>query len=247
MIKLERPPEPSQLAAEHDTLLQQFQADASQAVWNKDYIKRSLLLMSHNKCAYCETSLVAAAQYLEVEHFFAKSSHPELVLTWSNLLPACRRCNAAKSSYDVDIGMIVDPSTVDPRLHLRWHLYNFYPGTDVGHNTIDVLRLNDYQRQVTTRFEVGQAILQSIDQLDHAVREYDNNRGDTRRRNRILNMLDQLLYEASPKAAYAGTAATVLCNSSRWPTVLGELRRLAIWDDTYQQQHDAAASIAYPP
>ncbi|WP_270997396.1 HNH endonuclease, partial [Listeria seeligeri] len=59
---------------------------------------------------------------MEVEHFFAKKYHPERVLDWNNLLPACKRCNSNKGDWDVSLAdqMAIDPTIMDPKVHIRY-------------------------------------------------------------------------------------------------------------------------------
>ncbi len=51
----------------------------------------------HKKCAYCESNY-AATGYVEIEHYRPKSLYYWLAADWSNLLPACKRCNNGKLS-----------------------------------------------------------------------------------------------------------------------------------------------------
>jgi 5-methylcytosine-specific restriction endonuclease McrA len=54
---------------------------------------------AHGKCVYCE-SVLEVTGYLEVEHYVSKKHAPHLAFEWTNLLPACQRCNNAKSDQD---------------------------------------------------------------------------------------------------------------------------------------------------
>lgn len=70
-------------------------------------VQEQLILLYHNKCAYCESKLVAT--YQEIEHYRPKK-HPRsqqfhheggyywLAYSWDNLLLACRVCNNQKSA-----------------------------------------------------------------------------------------------------------------------------------------------------
>jgi 5-methylcytosine-specific restriction endonuclease McrA len=62
---------------------------------------------SHNKCAYCESPVNRAGYYLTMDHYRPKDklmdddSHPGyywLGYEWTNLLPACPKCNSKKSN-----------------------------------------------------------------------------------------------------------------------------------------------------
>ncbi len=58
-------------------------------------LKDALEELFGKKCAYCE-SLYEIAGYLEVEHYRPKKLYYWLAADWSNLLPACKRCNNGK-------------------------------------------------------------------------------------------------------------------------------------------------------
>jgi uncharacterized protein (TIGR02646 family) len=130
MIRLVARPCPPELTPEVQTALTaKYLADNTTAPWKKAYIEQELLLMSHDKCCYCECHIREESKYMEVEHFFAKRWHETQVLEWTNLLPACKRCNIRKSDHDCAIEPIIHPVQDDPRDHLKWRAYRFYEKT----------------------------------------------------------------------------------------------------------------------
>jgi len=74
-------------------------------------VRRHLERLYHGKCAYCETQV--AGSVLRVDHYRPKDKIKEdsthtgyywLGYEWSNLLPACEKCNRAKSnSFPIDV------------------------------------------------------------------------------------------------------------------------------------------------
>jgi uncharacterized protein (TIGR02646 family) len=73
---------------------------------------------SHGKCAYCE-SRTDVTGYLGIEHFAPKSSvHIDLAFEWTNLFPACHRCNVSKGEEDLG-AMLIRPDIDDPE-DLLW-------------------------------------------------------------------------------------------------------------------------------
>jgi uncharacterized protein (TIGR02646 family) len=58
-------------------------------------LKDALEAIFGKKCAYCESQYEIAG-YLEVEHYRPKKLYYWLAAEWSNLLPACKRCNNGK-------------------------------------------------------------------------------------------------------------------------------------------------------
>ncbi len=70
-------------------------------------VRKGLNELYHDKCAYCESDTRATAEF-RIDHYRPKSEvkeeprHPGyywLANEWSNLVPACERCNNAKSSF----------------------------------------------------------------------------------------------------------------------------------------------------
>jgi uncharacterized protein (TIGR02646 family) len=64
------------------------------AIWGK--AKSALAKMSHQKCAYCESS-INAERSAAVEHYKPKSLFPLLAYAWDNYFLGCGGCNGAKS------------------------------------------------------------------------------------------------------------------------------------------------------
>jgi len=58
-------------------------------------VKTELLAFFHNKCAYCETSLISPES---IDHFRpkAKDKYYWLAHEWTNFLPCCKKCQDAK-------------------------------------------------------------------------------------------------------------------------------------------------------
>jgi uncharacterized protein (TIGR02646 family) len=59
-------------------------------------VRNNLEKLYHGKCAYCETKV--AGSVLRIDHYRPKDKYYWLGYEWSNLLPACEKCNRAKSN-----------------------------------------------------------------------------------------------------------------------------------------------------
>jgi hypothetical protein len=141
MIQLDRTPKPIALTDELIlSLTTDYQKDNSKRVWAKDFITKALLAMSHYKCCYSECRLDEKSNYMEVEHFYAKSIYPEKVIEWENLLPSSKKCNGTKLSLDVVQTPIINPVLDKPKEHLYLKAFRFYGKSEKGENTIDFLR-----------------------------------------------------------------------------------------------------------
>jgi uncharacterized protein (TIGR02646 family) len=115
MIKLQAVAKPLQLTNEKVKQLTAEYKQSEKAVWKKTYITQTLLLMSFDKCCFCETKLNEESKYLEVEHFHPKSLYPDEVVSWTNLLPICKRCNGKKWNHDTKLEPIIHPVKDNPK------------------------------------------------------------------------------------------------------------------------------------
>lgn len=66
--------------------------DNAEKKYNHKTIKKDLIAMHHDKCAYCE-SKITHVDDANIEHFRPKSLFPEQCFQWENLLLGCSICN----------------------------------------------------------------------------------------------------------------------------------------------------------
>lgn len=88
-------------AAREDALREGGDHEVRGDIYSHDQVKAALEALFHDKCAYCETRIVAGSDW-DVEHFRPKGAvaerkgHPGyywLAYEWSNLYPSCGHCN----------------------------------------------------------------------------------------------------------------------------------------------------------
>jgi uncharacterized protein (TIGR02646 family) len=80
--------------------------DFSSHYYRHETVVRHLKELYHNKCAYCESSFGATGA-VRIDHYRPKDGIRDenhtgyywLGYEWSNLLPACEKCNGAKSNH----------------------------------------------------------------------------------------------------------------------------------------------------
>lgn len=245
MIKLTPEPRPNELTDELvEELTARFKTDDSLRVWNRKFITDALLRMSHGKCCYCECNITEESKYIEVEHFRCKSIYPDDVLLWPNLLPACKRCNAAKGDHDVENAPIVNPVTDEPREHLTFRVYRFYGKTEKGITTClpSVLNLNDRDRLQIKRFEIGSKIKEELDDLEEQI-----NDGLTtpRQWRRVAEKLRRLMRQGLPTEEYAATVSTEILREHSYRLIKAAFLTQNLWNEDFQTLEDDLSKIAY--
>ena len=236
MIKLDRTAKPVELTTELQvTLTDEFKL-TGKSVWNVDFIKKGLLGFSNDKCCYCEANINEESKYLEVEHFHHKDTYKDEVLEWENLLPSCKKCNGTKNDHDTKLEPIIDPSKIDPKNHLKYWRYRIKGSDDFGKLTVSVLKLNDQDRLVKKRFEIGNAIQEKLEQLNELADDYINGiQTSTRRKNRIVNGTKDLMREGLPTAIYSATSAAIILTDTEFEAIKGKLTVLGFWDAELSQ------------
>ena len=211
MIKLTRSAIPIELTdALVEKLTNEFKRKGT-SVWNKPFIKEKLLAFSYDKCCYCECYIQEESKYMEVEHFKPKHLFPDLVLDWLNLLPSCKRCNGRKGGKTINI---IDPTVIDPREHLSLKGFRLRPKTELGQATIDVVDLNDRNRLVRKRAEIGQKISTDLEVILIMLNEYSSSPQTERLSKAIYRRIRALLIVSQPYKEYCATAATSLLKDS---------------------------------
>lgn len=208
----------------------------SKAVWNIDWLKESLLHLSSYKCAYCECSLKEESNYMEVDHFEDKNHNPHKVMLWENLIPSCKKCNGAKSDHDVITEPIINPFLDVPKDEIYFRLYHLKGKTAKGKNTEDVVNINHPTRAVIKRFEVGEGLNKLLEQAKDRLVNYNSNK-IVRRKNKFLNIVEDILNECQPESIYSANCATILHSSLLYLEIKEYLKNENLWSEEMEQLH----------
>jgi uncharacterized protein (TIGR02646 family) len=199
------------------------------SVWNVDWLKRSLLDLSNNKCAFCECNLTEESKYMEVEHFEHKDQYPSKVLDWDNLLPACKRCNGSKGTHDVISEPIINPFVDTPSDHLVFRNFKLR-GKDVkGKTTIDALKLNHTERVVLKRFYIGTALESLIENAEERLLEFELSKTAIRT-NKLKGIIEDILNECQNNSIYCATCATILHTNDTYSEIKKRMQVHGLWD-----------------
>jgi uncharacterized protein (TIGR02646 family) len=167
VIRIDRGPEPADLAMTRQAQLQTVSA-ASSLLTDKHreaYRAWKHVLAERQRRKYCYCERIMTRSYNDVEHYRPSSRYWWLAWTWENLLFACAQCNRsgkndafpmAPGSVALQFGelppgaeqpLMLDPAADDPRRHIRFVKANgnWLPiGLDErGRQTLRVLRFDD--------------------------------------------------------------------------------------------------------
>lgn len=230
MIKLNKPPKPVRLTdAEILSLTNEF-IKSGKSVWSKEFIREPLLLMSSEKCAYCETKINEESKYLEVEHFYHKDLYKGQVVEWDNLLPSCKKCNGTKGIHDAKVEPIINPCVQDPKEHLKLWLYRLKGKTALGKMTISVLNLNEPERLVLKRFQIGNALQDKLEDFNDLIDDVISGvQASTMRKNRITSGVKALLSNGLKDKEYAATYSTILINEPEFALLKSKMKKCHLW------------------
>lgn len=242
MIKLERFQKPLFLTDDKVNELAEEYKRSGSSVWNIEHIKEPLLMSSYGKCSYCECDLTEESKYMEVEHFEDKKHNPDKVVTWENLLPACKKCNGSKGTHDVISEPILNPYVNDPREHLAMRFYRMRGLTQLGKNSIDVVGLNNQERLVLKRFEIGSQIAESIEMAWERYSTYKSN-DRTQSKNRLISLVEGILAECQPKAIYAATTSTVVLSDRSFIALIAALKSDDLWSDDLEALFESGKEL----
>jgi hypothetical protein len=246
MIKLDRTTKPAELTTELQVELTDEFKITGKSVWNIDFIKKSLLSLSNDKCCYCEANINEESKYLEIEHFHHKGKYKDEVLEWNNLLPSCKKCNGTKSDHDTILEPIIDPSIIEPKKHLKYWRYRLKGTDDFGKLTVSVLNLNDQDRLVKKRYEIGNAVQIKLEQLNEITDDFINGiQTSTRRKNRIINGTKDLMKEGLPNSIYSATTATIILTDIEFEALKEKLVLLKFWDEELSQLETDLENTAF--
>lgn len=134
-------------------------ANVQENIYKANDVRLQLETDQHYKCAFCECYL--PLQYHDVEHFRPKSHYYWLGHDWNNLLYSCERCNRSykKAHFPLAAGsvqanspadditlehpLLINPTEVDPSLHIKFDEHIAKGITPEGKKTIEIFHLND--------------------------------------------------------------------------------------------------------
>lgn len=234
MIKIDRLPTPSELTEEKKKeLTNRYKQDPKKSVWNQTYIKNTLLMMSHNKCFYCETQFSDSGD-LEIEHFHPKSLYQDEVVKWENLLLACSSCNRHKGNLDTGKSRIINPTVDNPRNYIcltSRYLLKGYDAEGIGKSTLQNVLGYDARWRLAEIFSGIYCRLGK--ELEILFNKFKGKKTSKYSRYSINNLIDKLITifrYAQPENEYSAAIATLILTDDNFK-FLWNLIKENQWED----------------
>lgn len=243
MIKLSRLPKPSFLTPAKVKELTDKYIENGTNVWNNDEIKTPLLASSYEKCAYCECHINEESKYMEVEHFEDKHNNPNKVVEWENLLPSCKKCNGTKGTHDVISEPIINPYIDEPKEHLSLRGYRLKHKTEQGEMSIHVHGLNDSERLVQKRFDIGNKLSETIENAKDKYESYLSQK-TTLRKNKFVAIMENLLKECQSTSIYSATTSTILHTDDIFIELVNKMKDNDLWSDELESLYNNSVALS---
>lgn len=187
--------------------------------YRHDEIKNALIASSNGKCAFCEC-IPSEGGNVEVEHFRPKSIYPKHTFDWSNLLPACRKCNGTKLDHDTIAEPIINPYDYDPESLFYYDDIEMKvqecPDKQLGLKTIEICGLNSV-RLYRPRANILISLRVFSQDLEMAINEYKNAGTARIKGKRFRNLgeaIEKIEMLASPQEKYSNFCSHFLKNCS---------------------------------
>ena len=233
MIKLDLPQKPTELTEELQNNLTQEFKNSKKSVWSIGWLKDAVSAKSYSKCCYSEILLGEESKYMEIEHFHPKNPYPDEVMSWENLLPACKKCNVAKGEHDTVKEPIINPFADNPKEYLFFKNYRYYPlnNNQLGRITIDVLNLNDRNHFFIPRCKLGDKIDEKLNEI------YDDieNMLNPQKQNKYIRKIKGLLSEGNRKEEYSALVATIILSDANYQYIENQLKENNLWDNELEE------------
>jgi hypothetical protein len=145
-------------------------------------------------CGYCSiTEIEAWGISFEIDHYYPRVTHPELISDYENLMYSCKTCNQYKGDYypnerEFEAGnVILRPDRDDPRDHIELENEKLLAKTPTGEFNIEMLYLN--RKQLQTIRELRKRLFEVYEYIAFGVRRLQDFKLDKIRRENRLQFL----------------------------------------------------------
>ena len=244
MIKLIRGECPAELTDEvKEALTDLYKKNKEKDVWNSPKIKRSLkkalVDMSHDKCAFCECMLGIESKDITIDHFKPKAHNEDIVVEWNNLLPVCFRCYREKSDFE---GRVINPCEDEPKQYLGVNAIQRYrlkgiDAAEIGKNTITKINLNDIDRVMVPRMQEWERIHLQLEEIYEDLEEEGY-------KPKYLKRFEKVMNQCTIKNSYAAVKATNILNDDCYKAAKAVFQKQNVWVHKHIQIEEEIKEIA---
>lgn len=89
-----------------------YQKSQSRLKYNTKETKELFEKMNFRRCSFCSQVIKDFDDAMWVEHIKLKSTYPEKIYEWNNLLCSCDICNKKRSTNECDDNLYLDPTKI---------------------------------------------------------------------------------------------------------------------------------------
>ena len=137
---------------------------------------------------------------------------------------------------------VLYPYIDEPKEHLKLKFYRLKKKTDKGQDSITVCGLNNTERVVSVRLEIGEKlnklIISAKDKYDLYIYEKI-----LERKNNFINIIKDLLRECQPTASYSATTSTILHSSETFNDLVQKMKDEELWDDKHEELYQKSLDL----
>lgn len=202
----------------YDKIPDNLKNEAVNKYRHKD-IKEAVIDTTKGKCIFCE-AYIEDVDYPNIEHFFPKSLHPKYTFKWSNLFPACRKCNIPKGNFDTKVEPFIHPQKDNPEdfftyNELKIQISSSAPDYMKAKNTIDKCKLD----RITLCRQHSEILLSFYEveaDIESTITHYSGLKQNARKLEsctNILDSIDNLKMQTKYSKPFAGFLRCVIKNS----------------------------------
>lgn len=124
MFSIKREPEPSELKQTNKQFkseikelsikksYEHYKKNKTRLKYNTEETKKLFAKMNFLRCTFCDQVIHDFYDAMTVEHIELKSSNPDKIYEWTNLLCSCKTCNTKRSTKKYNNNLYLDPTKI---------------------------------------------------------------------------------------------------------------------------------------
>jgi hypothetical protein len=155
-------------------------------------------------------------------------------MEWGNLILCGGVCNKSKLNHDTLKYPVINPFRDNPNDFLYFENYRYKEKNKMGHDTIDILDLNNWEYFIKPRAKIGNKVQETLSEL----RESLDDLTDDRKRRRFIRKFKNLLSEGGRKEPYSALISTIILSDSNFEKIKNTISVNKLWDQDLEDLKD---------